>query len=81
MPERVILDLDVTSWTAHLRQGAGRWQLPARLRLPPAALAYEAETEEALAAVLRPGNAGANTAADHITVLDAAVEQLPEQAR
>jgi hypothetical protein len=27
--------------------------------------------------MLRPGNAGANTAADHITVLDRALEQIP----
>jgi hypothetical protein len=36
---------------------------------------------EALAGLLRPGNAGSNTAADHITVLDAALAALPEQAR
>jgi len=35
---------------------------------------------EALAGLLRPGNAGSNTAADHITVLDMALESLPEQA-
>ena len=35
-------------------------------------------TGETLAALLRPGNAGANTVADHITVLDQAVGQLPE---
>jgi Transposase DDE domain group 1 len=34
-----------------------------------------------LAALLRPGNAGANTAADHIAVLDAALAQLPDQYR
>lgn len=34
-------------------------------------------TGEALASVLRPGNAGANSIADHVTVLDAAVAQLP----
>ena len=33
---------------------------------------------EALAGLLRPGSAGANSAADHITVLDAALAQLPE---
>ena len=32
---------------------------------------------EALAAVLRAGNAGANTVADHVTVLDQAIGQLP----
>ena len=36
---------------------------------------------EALAGLLRPGNAGANTAADHVTVLDLAVAALPEHAR
>jgi len=34
-------------------------------------------TGEALAAFLRPGNAGANTVADHISVLDSALDQLP----
>lgn len=34
-------------------------------------------TGEALAVLLRPGNAGANSIADHLEVLDAAVSQLP----
>ena len=38
-------------------------------------------TGEALAAILRPGNAGANNAADHLTVLDAAIVQLPAEVR
>ena len=36
---------------------------------------------EALAGLLRPGNAGSNTAADHVKVLDMALEALPAQAR
>jgi len=36
---------------------------------------------EALAAMLRPGNAGSNTAADHVSVLDLALAQLPEHVR
>jgi hypothetical protein len=36
---------------------------------------------EALAGLLRPGNAGSNTAADHITVLDQALAALPAYAR
>ena len=32
---------------------------------------------EALAGLLRPGNAGSNTAADHVTVLGWALESLP----
>jgi hypothetical protein len=35
-------------------------------------------TGETLAARLRPGNAAANDAADHLAVLDAAIAQLPE---
>jgi hypothetical protein len=40
-------------------------------------LAMIAETGEVLTGMLRPGNAGANTAADHVAVLGAAVAQLP----
>jgi hypothetical protein len=36
---------------------------------------------EALAGLLRPGNAGSNTAADHVTVLTLALESLPPRAR
>jgi len=38
-------------------------------------------TGEPLAALLRPGSANANTAADHITVLDLALAQLPAAER
>jgi hypothetical protein len=40
-------------------------------------MAYLYATGEALAAKLRPGNAGSNTAVDHVEVLDLALEQLP----
>ena len=36
---------------------------------------------EALAGLLRPGNAGSNTAADHMAVLDMALTSLPAHAR
>jgi hypothetical protein len=38
-------------------------------------------TGEALAGRLRPGNAGANTTTDHITVLDDALAQIPDAHR
>jgi hypothetical protein len=44
-------------------------------------LAFCDNTGEFLAAMLRRGNAGSNTAADHIAVLDAALAQLPDQHR
>ncbi len=40
-------------------------------------LCFADATGETLAALLRPGNAGANNAADHLTVLDTALGQLP----
>ncbi len=36
-------------------------------------------TGETLGVLLRPGNAGANTIADHVAVLDAAISQLPDE--
>ncbi|AUA17237.1 hypothetical protein CFP59_09431 [Streptomyces malaysiensis subsp. malaysiensis] len=39
--------------------------------------AWCANTTESLAMCLRPGNAGANTVADHITVLSDALAQIP----
>lgn len=43
--------------------------------------AFLDNTGEALAAILRPGRAGSNTAADHIAVLDAALAQIPDHVR
>jgi hypothetical protein len=42
--------------------------------------AYADETREALAMILRPGNAGSNTAADHIRVIDLALAQIHRRA-
>ncbi len=44
-------------------------------------LAYCDNTAEPLAGTLRPGSAGSNTAADHLTVLDAAITALPPAFR
>ncbi len=38
-------------------------------------------TQESMALMLRPGNAGSNTIADHITVLTAAIAQVPATHR
>ena len=79
-PRRVILDLDATLLSAHSEKEQAAGTYKHGFGFHPL-LCYEAETRESLAGVLRPGNAGANTAADHIDVLGLAVEQLPEQAR
>ncbi|MCL7370172.1 transposase [Streptomyces ardesiacus] len=44
-------------------------------------LAFLDNTGEGLAGILRPGRAGPNTAADHITVLDHAHAQIPDDRR
>lgn len=44
-------------------------------------LCFLANTGEAVSGRLRPGNSGANTAADHITVLDQALAQIPDAHR
>jgi hypothetical protein len=44
-------------------------------------LAFCDNTNEALAGMLRPGNAGSNTAADLIAVLNHAVTQIPDEHR
>jgi hypothetical protein len=79
-PERIVLDFDSHLLEVHSeKEGAA----PNRKRgfgFHPLGCWLD-ETGEALAMVLRPGNAGANTAADHITVLDAALAQLPHDAR
>jgi thiazole synthase ThiGH ThiG subunit len=38
--------------------------------------AYLDETREALAGLSRPGNAGANTAADHVRLVDLALSEI-----
>jgi len=43
--------------------------------------AWLANTTESLAMLLRPGNAGSNTVADHIAVLAAAIRQIPARFR
>jgi hypothetical protein len=42
-------------------------------------LAYSDQTGEALAGELRPGNAGANTAAEQIQVAEQALAQIPTE--
>lgn len=79
-PERVVLDLDATLVTAHSDKERAAGTYKHGFGFHPL-VCYEAETQEGLSGVLRPGNAGANTAADHIAVLDLALAQLPEDVK
>ena len=78
-PRRVVLDIDATLISAHSEKERAAGNYKHGFGFHPL-LCYEAETEEALGGILRPGNAGANTAADHITVFELALAQLPAEA-
>ena len=78
-PRRVILDFDATLLTAHSEKEGAAGTYKGGFGFHPL-LCCEASTGEALAGILRPGNAGANTAADHVTLLELALAQLPEGA-
>lgn len=84
LSKELALDFDATVVTAHSdkQDAAPTWKhsfgfhpLPCFLDRP------EISSGEALAGLLRPGNAGSNTTADHISALDMAIEALPAQAR
>jgi Transposase DDE domain group 1 len=77
-PERVTIDLDATLITAHSDKQGAAGNFKGGFGFHPL-LAYLDETDEALAGLLRPGNAGANTAADQVEVAEAAVGQIPEK--
>src|SRR5829696_5517710 len=77
------IDVDATLITAHSdKQGAAGTYKGGFGFHPLAAWLDRGDgTGEPLAAVLRPGNAAANTAADQVEVVDLALAQLPRQAR
>jgi len=76
----LVLDLDASLVTAHSEKEGAAPTFKGGFGFHPL-LAFCDNTDEALAGVLRPGNAGANTAADHIGVTDLALAQLPDAAR
>jgi Transposase DDE domain group 1 len=77
-PERLTIDIDATLITAHSEKEKAAGNYKGGYGFHPLH-AYADETREALGAMLRPGNAGSNTAADHKTVLDRALSQIPAE--
>jgi hypothetical protein len=75
----VVLDMDATLVEVHSENKAGTAPTYKRGFGFHPMLCFADATGEALAARLRPGNAGANTVADHLGVLDEAVAQLPAE--
>jgi hypothetical protein len=78
-PKTVVLDWDATLVTAFSHKARASATYKKGFGHHPL-LCYLDESTEALAGVLRDGNAGSNTAADHITVGDLALAQLPARA-
>lgn len=76
--ERVTLDIDASLIEIHSDNKAGTGPTyKGGFGFHPM-LCFADATGEALSGLLRPGNAGSTTVADHVSVLDAAMAQLPD---
>jgi hypothetical protein len=75
-PGFYVIDFDGTLITAHSEKEGAAPTYKRGFGFHPL-LAFLDATDEALAGILRPGNAGSNTAADHVELLGMALEQLP----
>lgn len=76
----VVIDLDATLVEAHSKKQQAGPHYKGGFGFHPL-LAYLDNTGEALAGILRPGNAAAHNASDHRRVLDLALAQLPDAWR
>ena len=75
----VVLDIDASLVQIHSENKAGTGpNYKGGFGFAPM-FCFADATGEALAGMLRPGNAGANSVVDHFTVLDTAVAQLPAE--
>jgi hypothetical protein len=77
-PQRLTIDVDATLITAHSEKEKAAGNYKHGYGFHPLG-AYADETRESLSMMLRPGNAGSNTAADHVTVIDRALAQIPAE--
>ena len=75
-----VLDIDATIVACHSEKESAAATWKHTFDFHPL-LCFLDGAGEALAGLLRAGNAGSNTAADHITVLDRALDQIPEAHR
>ena len=75
-PGRVTLNFDATLVGSYSEKAGAAPTYKQGFGFHPL-LVHLDETREALAGRLRPGNAGANTAQDHVELLDEALAQLP----
>jgi hypothetical protein len=75
-PGFYVIDIDATLVNSHSEKQHAAPTYKRGFGFHPL-VAYLDATGEALAVLLRRGNAGSGTATDHVTVLDAALAQLP----
>ena len=75
-PGFYVLDFDGTLITSHSEKEGAASTYKRGFGFHPLLVFLDA-TDEALAGMLRPGNAGSNTAADHVELLRLALAQLP----
>ena len=75
-----MIDLDATLVTAHSDMQDARGDVKGGF-CHHLLGAWLDNTNEALAMLLRPGNAGSNTATDHLIVLEQALSQVPDRWR
>lgn len=75
-PGFYVIDFDATLITAHSEKQGAAPTYKRGFGFHPL-LAFLDATDEALAGILRPGNAGSNTTDDHVELLAMALEQLP----
>jgi hypothetical protein len=76
----LVLDLDATLVACHSEKEQAAPTYKGGFGFHPL-LCFLANTGEAVSGRLRPGNSGANTAADHIAVFDQALAQIPDAHR
>lgn len=76
----IVVDIDGTLITAHSDKEGAAATFKRGWGFHPLGVWCQ-NTAESLAMLLRPGNAGANTAADHVIVLSEAIAQIPAQWR
>ena len=74
---RVVLDFDATPITAHSEKEQAAGHYKGGFGFHPLLVSCG---REVLTGILRPGNAGANNAEDHLGLLELALEQLPQAA-
>jgi Transposase DDE domain group 1 len=77
-PERIVIDIDATLISAHTEKDVAAVNFKGTFGFHPL-LAYLDESHEALAGMLRAGNAAAHSAQAQIEVLDHALAQLPRE--